>query len=179
MNIFYLHEDARTAAQMHNDKHCVKMIVEYAQLLSTAHRVLDGKEYYDRTANGRRIKRWHMNDNYMEQGLMKASHVNHPSNQWLRKSKANYEWLFELWVELLGEYTHRYGKIHKCFERYDYLKNPPKNISDKPFTQPTPAMPDDVKNEDSIKAYRDYYIIYKDRMAKWTKRQVPEWYSYA
>jgi len=91
MNIFYLHEDVKTCAMMHNDKHCVKMIIEYAQLLSTAHRVLDGEEYYDRTANNRRIKRWRMSDDIMENGLMKASHVNHPSNKWLRKSKANYE----------------------------------------------------------------------------------------
>jgi hypothetical protein len=179
MNIFYLHEDARTAAQMHNDKHCVKMIVEYAQLLSTAHRVLDGEEYYDRTANNRRIKRWRMDDQIMENGLMKASHVNHPSNKWLRKSVGNYEWLFNLWIELLGEYTHRYRKIHKCFERYDYLKNPPQNIPDKPFTFSFDdlAMPDDVKHSDPIQAYRDYYVQYKERMAKWTDRSVPDWYN--
>ena len=50
MNIFYLSEDQKNCAEMHNDKHCVKMIVEYAQLLSTAHRVLD-EEYYDKTKN--------------------------------------------------------------------------------------------------------------------------------
>ena len=45
MNIFYLHRDVDTCAEMHNDKHVVKMILEYAQLLSTAHRVLDGEEH--------------------------------------------------------------------------------------------------------------------------------------
>ena len=178
MNIFYLHEDVKTCAMMHNDKHCVKMIIEYAQLLSTAHRVLDGEEYYDRTANNRRIKRWRMSDDIMENGLMKASHVNHPSNKWLRKSKANYEWLFEMWCHLLDEYSHRYGKVHKCTERYEYLKNPPKNIPDRPFafTFDDLAMPDDVKHSDPIRAYRDYYIQYKDRMAKWTSRSIPDWW---
>ena len=28
----------------YKDKHCVKMILEYAQMLSTAHRELDGEE---------------------------------------------------------------------------------------------------------------------------------------
>ena len=42
MNIFYLDKDPKTCAQYHCDKHVVKMILEYAQLLSTAHRVLDG-----------------------------------------------------------------------------------------------------------------------------------------
>ena len=42
MNIFYLHEDPEISAKMHCDKHVVKMIIEYAQMLSTAHRMLDG-----------------------------------------------------------------------------------------------------------------------------------------
>ena len=179
MNIFYLHHDPEICVKMHNDKHCVKMIVEYAQLLSTAHRVLDGEEYYDKTKNGRRIKRWRMNDNFMEQGLMKASHVNHPSNKWLRQSKANYEWLFDLWLELLDEYTHRYGKIHKCTERMPYFASAPKNIPDVPFTEPAQAMPEDVKRGDSaIIAYRNYYIFYKQRMAKWTNRPIPNWWEW-
>ena len=43
MNIFYLHNDPEISAKMHCDKHVVKMIIEYAQMLSTAHRMLDGK----------------------------------------------------------------------------------------------------------------------------------------
>ena len=42
MNIFVLDRDPYIAAQMHCDKHVIKMICEYAQLLSTAHRQLDG-----------------------------------------------------------------------------------------------------------------------------------------
>ena len=42
MNIFYLDTRPKEAAMMHCDKHCVKMILETAQLLSTAHRELDG-----------------------------------------------------------------------------------------------------------------------------------------
>ena len=44
MNIFYLHEDPQVSAKMHCDKHVVKMILESAQMLSTAHRVLDGDD---------------------------------------------------------------------------------------------------------------------------------------
>ena len=45
MNVFYLHEDPQICAQMHADRHVVKMIVEYGQMMSTAHRVQDGKSY--------------------------------------------------------------------------------------------------------------------------------------
>ena len=47
MNIFYLHEEPQNCAQMHNDKHCVKMILESAQMLCTAHRALDGNDKCD------------------------------------------------------------------------------------------------------------------------------------
>ena len=37
MNIFYLSDDPQICAEQHCDKHVVKMCIEYAQLLSTAH----------------------------------------------------------------------------------------------------------------------------------------------
>lgn len=82
-----------------------------------------------------------------------------------------------MWKELLKEYTYRYGKHHAC-EKYDeFLKYPPLNIPVGYKTQPTQAMPDDVKVKgDSLTAYRDYYIKYKVDFAKWTNRQKPEWW---
>ena len=178
MNIFYLNRNPKTCAEMHCDRHVLKMIIEYAQLMSTAHRVLDGTEYIDLTANGRKIKRWRHPDVSYDSGLMKASHINHPSNVWLRSGLSNYRWLHCMWVELLKEYTHRYGKIHAC-QKYDkFLMNPPKNIADIPFTAPTPAMPDECKIPgDSLASYHKYYIDKKVRFAKWTKRNVPLWYQ--
>ena len=44
MNIFYLNKDLKIAATVHKDKYCVTVILEYAQMLSTAHRELDGEE---------------------------------------------------------------------------------------------------------------------------------------
>ena len=44
MNIFALSPVPEVAAKWHCDKHVVKMILESAQMLSTAHRILDGKE---------------------------------------------------------------------------------------------------------------------------------------
>lgn len=176
MNIFYLDTDPKISAQMHCDKHVVKMIIEYAQLMSTAHRVLDGEMYYGLTANGRKIARWKMDNPVMEEGLMKASHVNHPSNIWTRSSNNNYTWLYFMWRSLCREYTHRYGKRHACEKYAEFLQNPPKNIPVDYKTQPPQAMPDDVKVfGDSRSAYRNYYIKYKKDFAKWTKRETPLW----
>ena len=44
MNIFYLDRDPVVAAQLMCDKHVVKMILESAQILSTAHRAIDGDD---------------------------------------------------------------------------------------------------------------------------------------
>jgi hypothetical protein len=52
MNIFILDENPVTAAKMQCDKHVVKMIIESAQMLCTAHRYLDGKEWTDYSKNG-------------------------------------------------------------------------------------------------------------------------------
>jgi hypothetical protein len=154
------------------------MIIEYAQLMSTAHRILDGEEYIDKTANNRNIKRWRMDTEVMEKGLMKASHVNHPSNVWLRQSKQNYTWLLKMWLHLLAEYTHRYGKRHACEKYIDYVYNAPKNISNASFTEPTPAMPDECKIPgNSIASYHKYYIDKKIRFAKWTNRERPQWFT--
>ena len=178
MNIFYLHTDPKTCAEMHNDKHVVKMIIEYAQLMSTAHRLLDGEEYMGLTANGRRIRRWRMADPKYESGLMKASHINHPSAVWTRNTKQNYMWLNRLWNYLLLEYTHRYGKRHACANYMELLYAWPENISDGGFTAPTPAMPDIYKvNGDSLTSYRNYYIGGKQHLASWKSREVPSWFK--
>ena len=164
---------------MHNDKHVVKMILEYAQLLSTAHRVLDGVELIGLSDSGRKKKFWTLGDS-RDYTLYKATHINHPSAVWVRQSAQNYMWLAEMLEVLCGEYTYRYGKVHKV-ERdglMQLLKNEfPKNLPIAPFTEPTPAMPDDVKvSGDSIKSYRNYYINNKAHLANWKKRTTPEWY---
>lgn len=183
MNIFYLDHDVQRCAEMHNDKHCIKMILEYCQLLSTAHRVLDGKEVVVKSKTGRSVKRWLIDDE-RENKLYSATHINHPSAVWCRLNGENYKWLQSMLVALCKEYTYRYGKVHKC-ERdglVDQLARLPDTIPSTPFTQPTPAMPDDVKVAgDSIKSYRNYYNLNKTHLASWkgkiNSRNEPEWFN--
>jgi hypothetical protein len=185
MNIFYLDHDVRKCAEMHNDKHVVKMILEYAQLLSTAHRILDGVLSTGVSASGRKKTVYVLADN-RDTVLYSVTHVNHPSAVWVRQSDKNYDWLFALFQALMDEYTYRYGKVHACSKLEMCLARLPNNIPQKPFTEPTPAMPDDVKvlremctdryELDSILSYRNYYIQNKTHLANWKKREVPDWY---
>lgn len=180
MNIFYLDPDPIVCAQQHCDKHVVKMIIEYAQLMSTAHRLLDGNQWTGRTTAGRKIQRWFHPDSLMNSELYKACHWNHPSAKWVRESKANYNWLYEMWTHLCEEYTYRYGREHLTKQKLEYhLLLPPDNASDAPFTQPTPAMnayPECIVEGDSMKSYHNFYWADKREFAKWTKRKVPQWW---
>ena len=177
MNIFYLHNDPIECAKLHNDKHVVKMILEYAQLLSTAHRMVDGYVHEDTTPNGRKIKRWKLENESLDSTIYKSTHGNHPSAIWVRQSKENYDWLYRLWIALMDEFTYRYGKVHSTARLKHALANSPTNIPNSPFTEPTPAMPDEFKVKgNSIQAYINYYVGAKQHLASWKKRTIPSWY---
>lgn len=142
MNIFYLHSDPTIAAKAMTNKHVVKMIIESAQLLSTAHHILDGDD-----ANFKDL-------------LYKPTHKNHPSAIWVRESIQNYHWLYMHFLALCVEYSFRYdNKLHATYNKLgDILVHLPKNLNKFGFTQPPCAMPDQYKVEnDSVASYRNYY----------------------
>ena len=169
MNIFYLSEKPDECAEMHNDKHCVKMILESAQMLSTAHRELDGD---------------------VPDILYKSTHKNHPSTIWVRSSKQHYDWLFRLFRMLSVEYTLRYSnktliknfggefKVHKTWDKLGkLLETAPKNIVDNGWVDPPQCMPDHCKKPDTIDAYRNYYMVEKASISTWKYSQQPKWWT--
>ena len=176
MNIFYIDESPVQAAQWMVDRHVVKMILESAQLLSTAHRLLDGEEFIGKTKTGRKAKRWKLYDS-REDVLYQATHINHPSAVWCRKSVENYNWLADHLHALLQEYTHRYGKKHKVEGDLSYmLMSPPKNLQEYDMTTMPSAMADEYKiSDDPIINYRNYYKNGKASLHSWKNRQPPEW----
>ena len=160
MNIFYLNKNPKIAAKEHNDRHCVKMILEYAQMLSTAHRELDGDERADSLS------------------LYKRAHLNHPSTVWTRENEAQYSWLYQLFIALADEYTYRYEKKHSTDSLLrKALKESPINIrKDQDFKQPPQCMPDEYKCENSVIAYQNFYMGEKSHFSSWKKRDIPDWY---
>jgi len=182
MNIFYLDKDPIEAAKQSCDKHVVKMIVESAQMLSTAHRMIDGNLYTDKTKAGRKIKRWKHPNSNMEKTLYKACHTGHPSTVWVMESAYNYHWLYKHMMALNTEFKMRYGHIldHKTIQLLEgALMYPPRNISLNTIaTDPPPAMPDYCKIPgDSVASYKKYYIYEKQRFATWkSPSTVPAWY---
>lgn len=152
------------------------MCLEQCQILSTSHRVLDGKQAVRISKSGRKQKVFKLEDSEKDSVLYNATHVNHPSTVWARQSSENYLWLLEMTKALLKEYEYRYGKHHACNKLIPYLSELPKNIKIGSFTEPTPAMPDEYKVPgDSIQSYRNYYNGHKRHLFAWKKREIPEW----
>ena len=157
MNIFVLDTDPIKASVYHNDKHVVKMILEYAQLLCGVH---------------------HMTEQVTEEVPYKLSHKNHPCSIWARECLENYIWLCDLGMAVAREYTHRYNKTHKsqaviewC---YDNLPDLPELGDITPFAL---AMPDECKTDDPVESYRKYYMMHKQNIANWKMREIPKWYK--
>lgn len=209
MNIFVLDKDPFVAAELHCDKHVVKMIVEYAQLLSTAHRMLDGKRETHIGPNSkartfyllpgervvereiitefvldeeaREIASTHKHRMVIENpACYNATHTNHPCALWARETGPNYYWLLRLLVGCLKEYTHRYSKTHATDAMLSFFRHPPKNMKHGELTPFPQAMPAQFQvSNDPIAAYQAFYVGSKSRFAKWTNRSVPEWFATA
>ena len=153
MNIFYLDKCPYKAAELQYNKHVVKMILESAQMLCTAH---------------------HHYDLFTDVPYKKA-HYNHPSTIWCRQNKNHYRWLYNHMIGLGQEYEDRYGKTHLSITK---CKGPlftyPLDIPEGKFEQPPQCMPDEYKDKCSIQAYWNYYIGDKSKIANLKKENLYE-----
>jgi len=154
MNIFHLHKNPKICAEYHCDKHVVKMILETAQMLSTAYR----RNFGD-------------NDD-----LYKTAYPKHPMTIWVGDSGGNFNWSMRLLDQLLYQYTMRYNKVHKTIRIYESLlgKHTRWQCWKTEFTPPPQCMPDEYKHKDYITAYKQYYIGEKKRFAKYTGVDTPD-----
>ena len=179
MNIFVTDESPLASAQCLPDKHIVKMPLESAQMLSTAHRILDGTETKRPSKSGKTMVKYWTLDSQFENIIYAVAHRGHPCTVWTMETKANYTWHYEHFVALSEEYKYRYNREHLSYTKLkDILRNPPKNIPDGGLTPFPQAMPDDAKDSDPIKAYRNYYGRYKKELAVWNNgRPAPNWWG--
>jgi len=186
MNIFILNNDPVLAAQEQCDKHVVKMIVESGQMLSTAHRMIDGTVERRPSKSGKTTVNYYKLDDEREDIMYKAVHFNHPCSVWTRESCCNYTWHYEHFIALCEEYTYRYGKIHSTETKLrEVLKQIPKNINRAggrtPFRLAMQSNPECVVHTlggvDAVATYQNFYKTKQKRFSMdWTKRQTPEWF---
>ena len=160
MNMFILDSDPIKAAQLNADTHCSKIILEIAQMLCTTYNLQGIEAPY------------------------KTCHVNHPVTKWIRSSYDNFMWAVMHGAALYEEKLFRTGKGHKsadiitwAFSYSKDLKFP--NTGLEPFAiainENALCRKDPSFDEsDPVKCYQLYYKYDKKNIAKWTKRDIPE-----
>jgi len=154
MNIFYIDSDPISSAQQLADDHIRKMQIESAQMCCTAHWSVGNEAPY------------------------KRAHYNHPSTKWTRESIQHYRWLVQHGLEICSEFTKRYGKLHKSQAVLEWCRDNEPNLPDNGFTPPPQCMPDEYKDNDTIKAYRKFYVLDKVGVKGlgWRKlNNMPDW----
>ena len=157
MNIFFIELDPCEIAKSQGDKHCVKMCLETAQMLSTV--------YQQRHP-------------LITTDLYKPTHKNHPMTKWVGESQSNWLYTLKLLQELLLEYEYRYGKIHASGKIYTTLSFLPLvYLPKKKPTIPPLCMPDEYKVGGVIDSYRAYYRSkHKQGIVEYNKnRSEPSW----
>jgi len=158
MNIFFLDRDPYKAALALCDKHVPKMVLESAQMLSTA---------------------IHSHTMGISTGIYKKAYPNHPMTKWVGFNRDCFRWALENAVYINHQYEQRFNKGHKSFRVIEtiYNNNYIDDISNGFFKEPPQCMPDEYKDKDYITAYRKYYQGAKAYFAKWEKGVfAPEWW---
>ena len=187
MNIFAIYRCPLKSARHLVDSHVVKMVLESAQMLANCFsREMLADETCPRTQTGT---------------VRKYAHYNHPCSKWVRASRENMRWLIAhaLAMDLeriqrsmlkaqeqlkLKEEGKPYKKSvansipvpHHCipFINWVQLNLQHSLIPEGPLTEFAQAMPDEFKCEDSVQAYRNFYITGKQHLHKWTQNK-PDW----
>ena len=155
------------------DVHVNKMIVEQAQMLSTAHRVLDGVRgtiiVYSKKDKKFISKQYgsvlrHLGEDGSIPVLYLKTHDNHPNNLWIRESIMNYRYAYHLFTTMFDEYEYRFGKKHKSSKLRHDLKQVPRNLKN---IKMTPFVWDKDYHyiSDVTEAYRKIFI---DKFREWS-----------
>lgn len=155
MNIFWLATNYEESARYHHDKHVVKMVLEAAQIASTA--------LYLRGVS--------------VDGIYKPTHTSHPVVRWAADSFPNLYAVCRYGYAVGGEYAYRYGKQHKSIDVLSTvaLHTLKSMLLPAECTPPPACMPDHYKTDSIIESYRAYYRAEKISGARWTKRESPWW----
>ena len=139
MNIFALSRCPMQSAWWLDDIRKNKMILESAQMLSTAVRLLSGKPIEVRVKHGSGIrlkKHWLLPNediseieepvslfsNLFSDSIYKVAYANHPCTIWARQSRENFKWLLShmahLYLQKGG--NHKSGELIPDLDQYSF-----------------------------------------------------------
>lgn len=164
MNIFLTDYDPKLSAIALDNKRLNKMVLETAQLLSTACHVL-------------------LLDTDLD-GIYKETHTNHPCAKFARHSYANFTWLTEHGYHLAQEFKHRFSYEHASLEAirlcYSFIVRGPCN--DPSFYRNDLDFNFNCSGYDTGDLTEDYKLCMSDKWVndenpRWTNRGKPLWFK--
>ena len=150
MNIFVLSTNPIKAAQAHCDQHLHKMILESAQMLSTA-----AHKFFPQ----------------IKQHIYAPAYVNHPCTQWVCDSYANMEWLSHLANELdeirqsNGCNSHSSMSVIKAICD-QFLLFDPRNLITPPASFAEAMFPH-IKCRTDLTTVQKYQLYYQKKHIQW------------
>lgn len=159
MNLFLPYSDAQTSVQSLDDKRVSKMILETAQLLSTAIHIVNPNNALP---------------------IYKVTHKNHPVGVWIRSSLQNYIYALNYFKVISEEHTYRTGNVHKSSLLYPiFMQFIADNPTAFPIAEQTPfANCTEFKQDEVHTAYKKTLLAKWQndvRKPKWTNRSKPTW----
>ena len=196
-NLFLFDKDPEINASYHDDKQCIKMILEYTQMLYTIVWLLKPSALAIDYWKARCIKFGIHPLTGSEHKPYKMVSSKHPIIVWGRESDCNFSFIRKLAISLSNEYTKRFNKTHKCLEHIKYFHDIEYFIpfEKEEFTLPALAMPDFIRNRfgnyeiinnnafcraksinSAIMAYRLYMILCKS-YATYKYSSTPYWFT--
>lgn len=167
MNIFITSFDSKEAASHLDDLRLNKMILETAQLLSSAYRHLFGENEL----------------------LYKNTHLNHPCSIWARQNIDNYSWLVQYFDDLAKEKIKRDAYLKKEVQPHKSWSKLFKLFTSKKTNNYKSKLSGDFFdfNCTDFKDEKDIRIAYQKQMVKkwkhdlkppkWTANKIPNFCS--
>lgn len=150
MNIFALDQSPILSARAHCDQHLHKMILESAQIVSSAFYL---RQFYTPWA-------------------YKPAYLNHPCVKWAAECNHNIVWILELARELenirqeIGHSYHASSEVIKY--AYDFLQEElPYSRADLAYPR-TLAMPIQIRMRSDISTEEKYQAYYRWKNERWT-----------
>lgn len=159
MNLFFLDSNPFKAAKYNVDKHCLKIILESAQMLCYA-----------------------FPENLTPIKNSKKGFYFHPMSKFVRESYQNWTWTLDHFSGLLNEFEYRFNKKHSYVKVLDWLIKNQKFLNFENYYQTSykkwPQCFGQYRNEcyvkdDPILGYQNYYNVAKRHLFQWTKREIP------
>jgi hypothetical protein len=138
------------------------MILDCAQLLSSAHIMLDGRRVAERRVPV----------------VERPTFINHPCARWVREARANYIWTGILMGALAEQFELRFGKPNALADyAAKYLANWPYNIDLREQTEFACVVPVEYERRTVVDSYRTYYFEERQDQAVWTVVGAPDWWK--